>query len=147
MTDPDVLEVSLHIEARPETVFRYFTDPARYAQWMGSEATIEAVPGGIYCVRMGNGVEARGQFVEIAEPRRIVFTWGWIHDPAVAPGSTRVEVTLSGRADGTDVVLRHYGLPDAAQREHHLAGWQTYVQRLAARATGGDPGPDPNATT
>jgi uncharacterized protein YndB with AHSA1/START domain len=147
MTDLDVLEVSVHIDARPETVFRYFTDPTRYAQWMGREATIEAVPGGTYRVRMGSGVEVSGQFVEVDEPRRIVFTWGWSHDLAVPPGSTRVEVTLSGHADGTDLLLRHYGLPDAAQREHHLAGWQAYLHRLAVRATGGDPGPDPNAAT
>jgi uncharacterized protein YndB with AHSA1/START domain len=114
---------------------------------MGSEATIEAAPGGTFRVRMGNGVEARGQVVEVDALRRIVFTWGWSNDPAVAPGSTRVEVTLSGRADGTDLVLRHFGLPDAAQRAHHLAGWHTYLHRLAVRASGGDPGPDPTART
>jgi hypothetical protein len=32
MTDPGVLEVSVHIAAKPETVFPYFTDSARYVQ-------------------------------------------------------------------------------------------------------------------
>ena len=41
MTDADVLEVSVHIAAQPETVFPYFTDPVRYVQWMGSEATLD----------------------------------------------------------------------------------------------------------
>lgn len=145
MTDPDILEVSVHIKARPETVFGYFTDPVKYAQWMGSEVTIDAAPGGRYRVRMRDGVEVSGQFVEVEEPRRIVFTWGWTHDLAVAPGSTRVEVSLTEDGDGTIVVLRHHGLPDAAQREHHREGWRVYLDRLAVRATGGDPGPDPNA--
>ena len=38
MTDDDVVEVSVYIAARPETVFPYFTDPGRYVQWMGRHA-------------------------------------------------------------------------------------------------------------
>ena len=41
-----VLEVSVHIAAEPETVFAYFTDPARYVQWMGNYATSSRHPGG-----------------------------------------------------------------------------------------------------
>ncbi len=58
MTEPDVLEVSVFIAARPETVFPYFTDPGRYRQWMGSVVTLDPVPGGIYRVGMRDGVEA-----------------------------------------------------------------------------------------
>jgi uncharacterized protein YndB with AHSA1/START domain len=94
---------------------------------------------------MREGVAAVGEFVEIEPPHRLVFTWGWTHDHAVAPGSTRVVVTLTEDADGTRVVLRHYDLPTDAQREHHGVGWRGYLERLAVRATGGDPGPDPNA--
>jgi len=42
-------------------------------------------------------------------------------------------------------VLRHYDLPSPEQRAHHGTGWQMYLGRLATRAGGGDPGPDPNA--
>jgi uncharacterized protein YndB with AHSA1/START domain len=77
MTEPEVLEVTVHISARPETVFPYFTDPARYVQWMGSSATLEATPGGRYRVGIRDGVEAVGEFVEVDPPHRLVFTWGW----------------------------------------------------------------------
>ena len=40
------VEVSMHVPAAPEDVFPYFTDPARYVQWMGSEAELEPAPGG-----------------------------------------------------------------------------------------------------
>ncbi|WP_329045686.1 SRPBCC domain-containing protein [Amycolatopsis sp. NBC_01488] len=140
----EALEVTVHIEAPPETVFPYFTDPARYTQWMGGTAMLEPVPGGGYRVGMRGGVAAVGEFVEIDPPRRIVFTWGWTHDHAVAPGSTRVVVTLEPVDGGTLVVLRHHGLPGDEQREHHGKGWTMYLDRLAVRATGGDPGPDPN---
>jgi len=145
MIDAEVLVVSVHVEAEPSTVFPFFTDPGRYVQWMGSDATIEAVPGGVYRVRMRDGVEVGGHFIEVDEPKRIVFTWGWSMDDEVAPGSTRVEVTLTPSGSGTDVELKHFGLPSAAQRDHHKQGWDLYLSRLAMRATGADPGPDPNA--
>jgi uncharacterized protein YndB with AHSA1/START domain len=143
MTDP--VEVSIHIAARPETVFEYFIDPARYVQWMGTQASLEPVPGGRYQVTMRDGVEAAGEFVEVDPPHRIEFTWGWTRDPVVAPGTTRVVITLIEEDGGTRVVLRHHGLPDDAQRDHHRKGWERYLSRLAVGTTGGDPGPDPNA--
>ena len=145
MTDAGVLEVTVHIAAQPETVFPYFTDPARYVQWMGAEATLEPVPGGAYRVSMRDGVEVAGEFVEVDPPHRLVFTWGWLHDHAVAPGSTRVVVTFEAEDGGTRVVLRHHDLPDDAQRSHHREGWDMYLARLGVRVSGGDPGPDPNA--
>ena len=144
MADDDVVEVSLYIAAQPETVFPYFTDPGRYIQWMGSDATLEPVPGGSYRVRMRDGVEAAGQFVEVDPPHRLVFTWGWTHDRAVPPGTTRVVITLHAEDGGTRVVLRHHDLPGHQQRGHHRKGWEHYLGRLSIRIRGGDPGPDPN---
>lgn len=145
MTDDDAVEVSLYIAAQPETVFPYFTDPGRYVQWMGRDATLQPVPGGSYRIFMQDGVEAIGEFVEIDPPRRVVFTWGWTHDPTVPPGTTRVVITLHAEQDGTRVILRHHDLPDDGQRDHHHKGWELYLGRLDVRIRGGDPGPDPNA--
>jgi uncharacterized protein YndB with AHSA1/START domain len=139
------VEVTVYIAAQPETVFPYFTDPARYVQWMGNQATLEPVPGGSYRVSMQDGVEAIGEFVEVDPPRRLVFTWGWTHDHAVAPGTTRVVVTLEEENGGTRVVLRHHDLPDEEQRSHHRKGWELYLHRLSVLVSGSDPGPDPNA--
>jgi uncharacterized protein YndB with AHSA1/START domain len=144
MTEPNPLEVSVHIAARREVVYRYFVDPARYARWMGSSVTLDPVPGGIYRVFLREGVEASGHFVEVDPPRRLVFTWGWTNDPVVAPGATRVVVTLEEQDGGTTVVLRHFGLPDELQYQHHRKGWEMYLHRLVVRVAGGDPGPDPN---
>ena len=146
MTAGVVLEVSVHIAAAPETVFLYFTDPERYVQWMGDHADLDAVPGGTYQVRMGNGVRAIGVFEQVDVPHRLVFTWGWAGDEVVPPGSTRVVVTLAAEGGGTRVVLQHHGLPDVPSRDQHRSGWEAYLDRLAVRATGGDPGPDPNGS-
>ncbi len=139
------LEVTTRITAPPEVVWSYFTDPARYALWMGTEVTISPSPGGLYLVHMREGIEARGEFVELDPPHRLVFTWGWQGDPVVPPGSTTVEVTLEATDDGTLVRLTHHGLPDPEAVAHHRQGWESYLPRLAIAVTGGDPGPDPNA--
>lgn len=144
MTEPRILEVSMHIAAPPETVFPYFVDPARYTQWMGEHAVLEPVPGGSYRVSMRGGVEAVGEFVEVDPPHRVVFTWGWTHAHMVAPGTTRVVVTLAEEGGGTRLVLRHHDLPSDDQRDQHMMGWEMYLGRLGIRSTGGDPGPDPN---
>ena len=145
MTDPDILEVTVHIAALPETVFPYFTDAARYAMCMGTHAVLEPVPGGRYRVSMRDGVEAVGEFLEVDPPHRVVFTWGWTNEHVVAPGTTRVVVTLEEEDGGTRVVLRHHDLPDDDQRDRHRKGWEMYLDRLGARMLGRDPGPDPNS--
>jgi uncharacterized protein YndB with AHSA1/START domain len=145
VSDTDILEVSIHVAALPDTVFPYFTDPVRYARWMGTDVELEPTPGGVYRVGMRDGVQALGAFVEVDPPHRLVFTWGWVSDPNVMPGSTRVEVLLTAEDGGTRVVLRHHGLPTSEQRDHHRMGWDMYLGRLNSAVSGVDPGPDPNA--
>jgi uncharacterized protein YndB with AHSA1/START domain len=163
VTEPDGVEVSVRIAAAPQQVFPYFTDPARHVEWMGSEARLEPVPGGVYRVRMGDGFAAAGAFVVVEPPRRVVFTWGWADDEAaqhvfrehgedakpdgsaLPPGSTRVVVTLDAEDGGTRLTLRHHDLPSDELREAHRVAWRAYLPRLGARAAGDDPGPDPHS--
>ena len=88
---------------------------------------------------------ARGEFVEIDPPRRVVFTWGWEGMDAVPPGSSTVEVTFEPDGDATILRLVHRGLPSAEEVQQHSHGWDMYLGRLVVAGAGGDPGPDPNA--
>jgi uncharacterized protein YndB with AHSA1/START domain len=136
-----VVEHELRIEASPETVFTYFTDPAKMVEWMGEDATLDPRPGGFCRIAFGGGAVA-GSFVEVDPPSRVVFTWGWeerFFD--VPPGDTRVEVTLVPDGEGTLVRLSHTKLPPSAVGFHDM-GWAHYLERLGQRATGRDPGPD-----
>lgn len=144
MTEPADLVVTETIAAPAETVFRYFTDPERYARWMGTDVTLEPSAGGTYAIGIRDGLVARGEFVEVEPPHRVVFTWGWEEHPLVPPGSSTVEVLLEEDDDTTIVTLTHRGLPSAEERTNHGHGWELYLGRLGVVATGGDPGPDPN---
>ena len=135
----------IHIAAPPEVVFAYFVDPAKMRRWFGSHVHLEPQPGGTYSADINSQASARGTYVDVVPPSRVVFTFGWQDDPNIPPGSTTVEVTLAGDGDGTHVRLVHRGLQTPEMREQHRQGWDHYVARLAVAAAGGDPGPDPNA--
>src|SRR5690606_39831917 len=104
--------------ATPEVVFEYFTDPAKMVQWVGTDAALDARPGGSFRISVLPQTDvARGEFLEIDRPRRIVMSWGWESGP-ITPGSTRVEVDFVPDGDGTIVRLRHLGLDEAGRTSH-----------------------------
>jgi hypothetical protein len=53
-----------------------------------------------------------------------------------------VTIELVPDGDATIVRLTHSGLPEGADAAQ-LQGWEHFLPRLAAVASGGDPGPDP----
>ena len=135
------ITVEQHIAAPPSTVFRYLTESDKWSQWQGASASLDARPGGIFSMVMGNGMNARGQFVELVPDRLVVFTWGWIDRPGIPPGSTTVQIDLSEDAGGTRLILTHREIPvDEANMQK--MGWVHYLPRLAAAAAGADPGQD-----
>jgi uncharacterized protein YndB with AHSA1/START domain len=140
------VDVSIRIEAQPDTVFRYFVDPERMCAWMGVTAELDPRPGGRFRINVTGGDIAVGEYVEIVPPQRVVWSWGWEGSDGTPPWSSVVEVTLTPDGEATVVHLRHSGLPDEDSRSNHRKGWTHYTARLAIAATGGDPGPDTNAS-
>lgn len=141
-TEPAVIERELHIDARPEIVFAYFTDPERLTRWMGMEAQLDARPGGGFRCKVNENDIAAGEYVEVTPYSRVVFTWGWEGENPVPPGSSTIEVTLAEDGDGTLLRFVHRDLPAEALGPH-TEGWTHFLDRLAVAAAGGDPGPDP----
>ncbi len=121
---------------------RILTDSERWAAWQGVGGTVDARAGGQLRVIMPDAAAASGQFIEVVPPRRIVFTWGWEGNAIpVPPGSSTVTIELEPADNGTLLRLTHSGLL-ADLGELHQKGWERYLDRLARRATGDDPGPD-----
>jgi len=139
----DVLAHEVRIEARPEIVFEFLTDPDKMTQWKGDSAQLDARPGGVYRVQIGQAVVV-GEFVELDPPRRVVFTWGWEGNDAVPPGSTTVEVTLTPDGEATILRLVHRDLPEE-QRAEHEGGWKHFLPRLAIAAVRDNRGSGPGA--
>jgi len=143
-TQQDLVVQEIAVAAPPETVFAYFVEPEKMTAWMGTEAELDARPGGSYRIVIGNRHVALGEYVEVDPPHRVVMTWGWDGDEyTVGPGQSTVVVTLDAEGEGTRVRLEHRDLPTEEARESHSHGWAHYCERLAVAAAGGDPGADP----
>ena len=146
-TETTQVERTISIAASPETVWEFFVDPEKLTRWKGLDADLDARRGGIYRCEVIPGHTARGEYVELDPPRRLVFTWGWERsgdeENPVPPGSSTIEVELTPEGGGTRLHFVHRDLPSAAQAESHAHGWDHYLPRLEVAAAGGDPGEDP----
>jgi uncharacterized protein YndB with AHSA1/START domain len=143
-TEGIAVERELEIAASPETVWELLADPAEATRWMGQAASFDLRPGGAYRVDIIPGNVARGEFVEVDPPRRLVHTWGWEAGASpVAPGSTTIEIELIPDGGGTTLRFTHRDLPTAEDTGRHAHGWDHYLARLAVASAGGDPGRDP----
>ncbi|HEV2360406.1 MAG TPA: SRPBCC family protein [Acidimicrobiales bacterium] len=130
------------IDATPETIWPFLTDSEKYVLWSGTEAEIDARPGGAHRVLIGGHHRALGEYVEVVPRERLVFTFGWEEEGnPITPGSTTIEITLTSEGDKTRVRLVHRGLPVNSLSDHRH-GWEHYLGRLGVAAVGGDAGPD-----
>jgi uncharacterized protein YndB with AHSA1/START domain len=125
-----VISTSVRIAAPPEVVFPYFTDPQLMVTWIGERVDLDARPGGTFAVDFG-GAAARGIYVSVEPPHRVVFTWGIPEDATLPPASSTVEVVFV--ADGTDTIvnLTHSDLPRDREPSHR-EGWERCVAALVA---------------
>jgi len=142
MTEPLVVRRETQIAAPPATVFAFLTDPEKIMSWMGTEATTEMHPGGLYLLKgvSERGRVARGAFREVVPVHRLAYSFGWEGDDEVPPGSSLVEIDLIDQDGGTLLRMTHSGLPNAAQCAGHNKGWAHYLGRLTMAAAGGNPG-------
>jgi uncharacterized protein YndB with AHSA1/START domain len=135
-----LLERTLVIEATRTTTFRFFTDTVRWAAWWGAGSLIDARPGGRVLIRYPNGVQVLGEVIEITEPERIVFTYGYESAKPIAPGASCVTIRLEAVEGGTRLHLTH-AFADADVRDQHVEGWRfqlsLFANLLADEVNGG----------
>ena len=135
MTDASLafsLDRTIVIAARRATVFRFFTDPARFARWWGEGSTIDATVGGAVSIRYPDGSRASGVVRELVDGERIAFTYGYERpDRPIPPGGSLVTITLADEPSGTRLTLKH-DVATAAARDEHVQGWR-YMLSVFAR--------------
>jgi uncharacterized protein YndB with AHSA1/START domain len=135
--DDGTLEIRRRLPAPPERVFAAWTDPGWLERWMSpvGHARVEADPrvgGRLRVVMIGEGreIEHLGEYLEVAPPYRLSFTW---ESQFTGGQPSRVTVVLEAAGDGaTELTLRHELLPPAAAASHE-GGWGTMLGRLAQR--------------
>lgn len=135
----------MHIAAPAERVFEYFTRAEEIVRWMGDYALLDPRPGGEFTLDI-NGVPVRGRYLDLEPPRRLLISWGHAGSKRLPPGASTLEITLTPDDTGTTVQIVHRGLPELEARQHAI-GWQHFLERLLVVGAGGDPGPDPWATS
>lgn len=132
------VQLEIHIEASPETVFTFLTDATEMKKWQAEIVDAEPAAGGIFRLAESGGLQIEGKYVEVVPYSKVVYTWGGV--AGMAPGQSTVEFLLEPHGNGTLVRLRHYNLPassfDAHDQEWALVG----LPKLKAIAEGRDPG-------
>lgn len=129
----------VEIAAPPETVWSFFADPAKVAQWLGRSAEIDARPGGLVRVDFNGFDIMRGEVLEMQPYSRLLMSWGWesLAD-GTQPGGSRVEITLTPEGAGTRLRLVHSGFV-AMEHDSMDAGWTDLLGVMARQAQGSEP--------
>jgi uncharacterized protein YndB with AHSA1/START domain len=75
-TNLNVVEQTVRISARPETVWKYWVDAQRMCDWWGVAADLDPRPGGVCRVEMDGGYVMLGEYLELEPYERLVFSFG-----------------------------------------------------------------------
>jgi uncharacterized protein YndB with AHSA1/START domain len=133
--------VTLHrvIKARPDKVFRAFTDPLAMASWLppyGFLCTVhhmEAKVGGSYRMSFinfstGGQHSFGGNYLEIILNQFLRYT-DKFEDPNL-PGDMITTVWMVAVSGGTDLKITQEGIPDMIPVEMCYLGWQESLDKL-----------------
>jgi uncharacterized protein YndB with AHSA1/START domain len=133
--------VSLHriIQARPEKVFRAFSDPVAHATWLppyGFVCTVQQMDfhvGGKYKMTFinfstGNGHSFGGEYLEI-KPNEFIKFIDRFDDPNL-PGEMTTTVSLNSVSNFTELKIEQTGIPEVIPVEMCYLGWQDSLDKL-----------------
>jgi uncharacterized protein YndB with AHSA1/START domain len=130
------------LDAPRRLVFDVWTRPEHLARWWGphnfSLPTCEVdfrVGGGYrFCMRAPDGTDhwVRGEYREIVDPERLVFTWVRDDEEGLRFHSTNlVTVIFAEHGAQTKLTLHHANFQTTADRDDHGGGWNQCLDRLA----------------
>ncbi len=134
--------VNLHrvLKAKPEKVFRAFTDAAAMAAWLPPNGFVCVVhrfdvrAGGSFKMQFinfstGNGHSFGGNYLEI-KPNEFLKYTDKFDDPGL-PGEMTVSVKFKKVSCGTELNITQQGIPEQIPLEMCYLGWQESLQKLA----------------
>jgi len=136
MTSSDLtIEHRIKIEAGPDRVWRFLTEPEFVSRWLGCLQYEKAI-GHVFYMQQDEAKRNSGdvegathcRILALDKPRRFAFSW-------YLPGTpeTQVEILLEGQDEATEVTLTHTGWDqfDAGAirdiRDALAGGWKSFV--------------------
>jgi len=133
------LIIKRRVPAPPERCFRAWTEPEALKRWFGPGtnevvlAEMDPRVGGRYRLVMrsadGEQHDVSGEFREVVENRKLVFTFAWRSAPE---RQSLVTVEFVPAGDATALTLTHEHFFDEAARDRHRQGWTASLDKLAA---------------
>lgn len=139
--DDRTLVVTRIFDAPRTRLFAAWTHPDHLAQWWGAMGhttvshQIDVRVGGAYRVAtrsLDGGVHLkRGVYREIVTPERLSFTFAWEHADGTVGLETLVTLTFEDLGARTKLTLRQAAFETIAQRDAHIVGWTSCLERFA----------------
>ena len=140
MTKGNTVRLHRVLAAKPEKVYRAFTEADAMVRWIppnGFTCRIEhmdARPGGTFRMSFTNFTTGAviafgGEYLELIPSQRLRYT-DKFDDPALA-GDIVVTVTLKAVSVGTELTIEQSGLPEVIPLEACYLGWQESLMHLA----------------
>jgi uncharacterized protein YndB with AHSA1/START domain len=130
-------------DAPRERVWKEWIEPERFADWFGgseaevplSSVSMDVRTGGSWRATMfvepgQREIHWKGEYREVAEPERLVFT---ISDQPGDDAYELITVVLTDLGDGrTEMFFQQRGRLSPEQYERAEGGWSTFFDRMAA---------------
>ena len=90
--------------------------------------------GGTFKFEWVAGGWCEGEFIDIVQNKKAIFTWRTWDCPFPTNGWTQVTITLSPDSDGTLLHLSHRDIPTKESHDAHMSGWKTSLEDFASSA-------------
>jgi uncharacterized protein YndB with AHSA1/START domain len=136
----EVINKTIIVNARPETVFKALTDEKELIEWFPNQgAILEPRVGGKIEFKFlrpdGEKHTAYGRILEIVPNKRLSYSWSFIPG---ADSKEKITWALEPTDDGkTKITLLHTGFEKPGQKEmesgmDYESGWAYFIGRLVA---------------
>jgi uncharacterized protein YndB with AHSA1/START domain len=129
-------------DAPRERVWKEWTEPEPFADWFGGSdcevplttVSMDVRPGGswrakMFCDAGRREIHWKGEYREVLEPERLVFT---VSDQPAEDAYELITVVLTDLGDGrTEMIFQQRGHMSAEQYVRAAEGWSSFFDRIA----------------
>lgn len=113
----------------PEIVWEYLTNPDLLALWF-AKMDFKATPGHQFTIGGKEGCLNYCEVTLVEPPARLAYSWKFSSEKDKKYYDSTVLWTLTGKGEGTELVLVHDGFAEIADFDKHSQGWTYLVNQM-----------------